>query len=86
MQYVVKVYVSLKKSVADPQGVVVKQSLSALGYSQIDDVRVGKYFEISLQHDGADKELGILVKAMCEKLLINPVIEDYEFEWTKIDN
>jgi phosphoribosylformylglycinamidine synthase len=86
MDYLIKMNVFLKKSVADPQGVTVTQTLGSLGYPQVSDVRVGKYFEISLKHDGSEKELKSVVKAMCEKLLINPVIEDYSFVWEVVED
>ena len=73
----VKVYVTLKPSLLDAQGKVVQGALQQLGYENVDGVRIGKYIELSL-HDGADAETQ--VKEMCDKLLANPVIEDYQFE------
>ncbi len=76
--YKVKVYVTLRESVLDPQGAAVKKSLTMMGYSAVEDVRVGKYMELEI----AEGEGGIeaSVREMCEKLLSNPVIEDYRFE------
>lgn len=73
----VKVYVTLKPSLLDAQGKVVQGALQNLGYGGVDGVRVGKYIELTVA-DGADIEGQ--VKEMCEKLLANPVIEDYRFE------
>lgn len=73
----VKVYVKLKAALLDAQGKVVQSALQQLGYDNVEQVRVGKYIEINLIDD-TDAEAQ--VKAMCEKLLANPVIEDYEFE------
>jgi phosphoribosylformylglycinamidine synthase PurS subunit len=73
----VKVYVTLKPSLLDAQGKVVQGALQQLGYENIEGVRIGKYIEMSL-NDGADAEAQ--VKEMCDKLLANPVIEDYQFE------
>jgi len=73
----VKVYVKLKAALLDAQGKVVQSALQQLGYDNVEQVRVGKYIEIYLIDD-TDAEAQ--VKAMCEKLLANPVIEDYEFE------
>ena len=73
------VNVTLKKSVLDPQGKTVKHALEAMGYQEAKDVRVGKYFELVI--DAADKAAAkAKLKEMCDRLLINPVIEDYTFE------
>jgi phosphoribosylformylglycinamidine synthase len=74
-----KVYVTLKKGVLDPQGKTIKQALEHLEFKGIEDVRLGKYIEITLNSKSvteAKKE----IKDMCEKLLANTVIEDYRFE------
>ena len=76
-----KVYVTLKKSVLDPQGKAVQHALSSLGFGEAKDVRVGKYIELDLgavDRPRAEQK----VKAMCEKLLANTVIEEYRFELT----
>ncbi|OGW83570.1 MAG: phosphoribosylformylglycinamidine synthase [Omnitrophica bacterium GWA2_52_8] len=73
-----KVNVTLKKSVLDPQGQTVKHTLDTLGFKETVDVRVGKYFEVSL--NAADKtQAEKNIKAMCDQLLINPVIEEYTY-------
>ena len=74
-----KVYVTLKKSVLDPQGKTVQHALSTMGFSEVKDVRMGKYIELDLgviDKVQAEKK----IKAMCEKLLANTVIEEYRFE------
>ncbi len=74
-----KVYVTLRKSVLDPQGKAVHHALSALGFEEVKDVRIGKYIELEL--GGADKtQAEQKLKSMCEKLLANTVIEDYRYE------
>ncbi len=74
-----KIEITLKKSVLDPQGAAVKSSLEVLGYANIRDLRVGKYLEFGLE--SVSREEGeAQVKEMCRRLLVNPVIEDYEFE------
>ena len=74
-----KVYVTLKKSVLDPQGKAVQQALGALGFSDVKDVRMGKYIELEL--NGADRaKAETKIKTMCEKLLANTVIEEYRYE------
>ncbi|HEY8490351.1 MAG TPA: phosphoribosylformylglycinamidine synthase subunit PurS, partial [Dehalococcoidia bacterium] len=74
-----KVYVTLKPTVNDPQGLTVRGGLQSLGFGTVQDVRVGKYMEIRL--DEADRAAAeAAVHEMCRKLLANPVIEDYRFE------
>lgn len=74
-----KVYVTLKKSVLDPQGKAVHHALSTMGFNEVKDVRLGKYIELDL--GTADKALAeAKLKAMCEKLLANTVIEEYKYE------
>lgn len=75
----VKVYITLKKGIADPQGQTVSNALKNLGYSDVGEVRVGKY--IILQLDGENPEkIKEQVDSMCQRLLANPVIEDYSYE------
>ena len=73
-----RVFVTLKKSVLDPQGVAVKQALEHMNFGNVGDVRVGKMIELTLDASkpAGDKE----IKEMCEKLLANTVIEDYRYE------
>jgi phosphoribosylformylglycinamidine synthase subunit PurS len=75
-----RVYVTLKRGVLDPQGKAVCTSLHQLGYREVTDVRIGKYMEVTLgglPRQEAEKRL----QAMCDKILANPVIEDYRFEF-----
>ena len=74
----VNVHVTLRESVVDPQGIAAKQALQNLGYNEVQNVRIGKLIELEL--DGEKAELETRVKEMCEKLLVNRVIEDYRFE------
>ena len=74
-----RVYVTLKSGVLDPQGKAVKSALVSLGFEGLNDVRVGKYFEINI--DEVSKETALKkIKEMCEKLLSNTVIENYRVE------
>ena len=74
-----KVYVTLKRSVLDPQGKTVQHALATLGFREVKDVRMGKYIELEL--NGMSKpDAEAKVKAMCEKLLANTVIEEYRYE------
>jgi phosphoribosylformylglycinamidine synthase subunit PurS len=76
-----KVKVTLKNGVLDPQGKAIEGALGSLGFGGVDSVRQGKYFEIELaEKDRAKAEAQ--VKAMCEKLIANTVIENYSIEMT----
>lgn len=75
----VKIFVSLKNGVLDPQGKAIERSLHTLGYSEARDVRMGKYLELDI--DATSREaVTARVREMCDKLLANPVIEEYRFE------
>ena len=77
----VKVYVTLKPTLLDAQGRVVQNALQSLGYEGVDQVRIGKYIEMDV--DVEDASIDAKVKEMCDRLLANPVIEDYRFEVAK---
>ena len=74
----VKVYVTLKPSLLDAQGRVVQNALNNLGYLDVDDVRIGKFIEMKVE--GNDAAVEQKVREMCDRLLANPVIEDYRYE------
>ena len=77
--YKATINVTLKKSVLDPQGKTVLHALESLGFKDAKDLRVGKYFELAI--DAASKQQAeSRVKEMCDKVLINPVIEEYSFQ------
>jgi phosphoribosylformylglycinamidine synthase len=72
------VYVSMKKSVLDPQGKTIQGALTKMGYRGVADVRQGKYFELSLE--GLDREAARAeVERMAGEVLTNPVIEEYHY-------
>jgi phosphoribosylformylglycinamidine synthase len=73
------VYVSLKKSVLDPQGKTIHNALSKMGYKGLDGVRQGKYFEISLDAALSRSEAEAEVARIAREVLTNPVIEEYKF-------
>jgi phosphoribosylformylglycinamidine synthase PurS subunit len=75
----VKIFVSLKNGVLDPQGKAIERSLHSLGYGEVEGVRMGKYLELNLRA-GSREAAEVRVREMCDKLLANPVIEDYRFE------
>ena len=77
--YLARVYVTLKPTVNDPQGITIRGALHSLGFTDVGSVRAGKYLEVRLDakdRKQAEKKLG----EMCRKLLANPVIEDFRFE------
>ena len=75
----VKVYVTLKKGVLDPQGKAIKGSLDKLGYKEVKSVRLGKYIEIELD-DSVKENAEKRIDEMSRKLLANTVIEDFSYE------
>ncbi len=75
-----KVYVTLKRGVLDPQGSAVARSLHALGYDEVDDVRLGKYVEVRLREGASAADERARIEEMCRRLLANTVIEDYRIE------
>ncbi len=74
-----KIHVYLKKSVLDPQGKTILQTLHRLGYSNVEDVRLGKEFYIELDETDPEKAK-LQLEDMAKKLLANTVIEDFEVE------
>lgn len=82
--YKAKVDVMLKESVLDPQGQTVLQSLRSLGFQSAESIRVGKHFEIVLNANGREKAES-QIKAMCDQLLVNPVIERYTFRVEQVE-
>ena len=75
--YKVKVFVTLKESILDPTGIATKEGLNKLGYSGVREVRVGKVIDLDVERTENIEEL---VKEMCEKLLVNQVMENYSYE------
>ena len=73
------VTIELKSGVLDPQGKAIQHSLAALGFSNVEDVRVGKVFRITLQ-DGTDRDaIEPQLRQMCERLLANTVVENFSY-------
>ena len=73
------VYVSLKKTVLDPQGKTIQGALGRMGYRGVDDLRQGKYFEITLDGKMARPQAEAEVERMARDVLTNPVIEEYSY-------
>jgi len=78
----VRILVAFKDSVLDPQGQTVKNALHTMGYRAVRDVRQGKVFEIELEKVGK-KEAEALIAEIARKVLANPIIEKYSWEFVK---
>jgi phosphoribosylformylglycinamidine synthase subunit PurS len=79
--YHARIYVTLRPSVLDPAGTAVQSGLKHMGYDNVEQVRIGKYVEVKLQAiDEATAKQQL--DQMCDRLLANPVIENYRFELT----
>ena len=81
--YQARIYVTLKPTVNDPQGLTVLSSLHRLGFSDVEDVRVGKFLLVNIDaSDQAEAERS--VTKMCQQLLANPVIEEFRFDLEEV--
>ncbi len=81
--YLARIYITLKPGVNDPQGLTIRGGLHQLGFDTVQDVRAGKYMEIRL--DDADRErANARITEMCDRLLANPVIEQFRFELDEV--
>ena len=74
-----QVFVSLKKSVLDPQGKTIQGALTKIGYKSLEEVRQGKYFEITLRGGISRPEAQAEVERMAREVLTNPVIEEFRY-------
>ena len=77
--FLARVYVSLKPTVNDPQGLMIADGLRSLGFREVEGVRAGKYLEIRLTAPNADAARA-RIDAMCDQMLANPIIEGYRFD------
>ena len=79
--YQARIYVTLRPSVLDPAGTAVQSGLKHMGYDNVEQVRIGKYIELTLT--AADETAAqTQLDRICDQLLANPVIENYRFELT----
>lgn len=77
--YLARVYVTLKLTVSDPQGLTIKDALHSLGFTGVESVRAGKYMDVHLNALSREEAEG-QINEMCRRLLANPVIEDFRFD------
>ena len=73
----VKVVVTLKSGVLDPQGKAIQQTLNGMGFANVKDVRQGKYFDIDI-NENDEQKAKLSAEEICKKLLANQVIEDFK--------
>jgi phosphoribosylformylglycinamidine synthase subunit PurS len=78
-KYQAQIYVTLRPSVLDPAGTAVQAGLKHMGYNNVDQVRIGKYIEVTLEADTSETANQQLDQ-ICDQLLANPVIENYRIE------
>ena len=75
------VYVTLKKTVLDPQGRTICSTLNGLGHGSVKDVRQGKYFEIEMDDSASPEKARGELDKIAREVLANPVIEEYHIDW-----
>ncbi len=76
--YKARIYVTLRQGILDPAGQAVQKGLHSQGFVGVRDVRMGKFLEVCLEAT-SEREAAALVRETCERLLVNPVMEDYTF-------
>ena len=77
--YHARIYITLRSSVLDPAGTAVQSGIKQMGYSDVEGVRIGKYVEMNLKAQN-ETEAKTQLDSICDRLLANPVIENYRFE------
>ncbi|GMQ82287.1 MAG: phosphoribosylformylglycinamidine synthase subunit PurS [Rhodothermia bacterium] len=82
--YKARINVTLRQSILDPHGKAAHHALSQLGFDHVDGVRIGKHIELNIDADSVDSAANVARQA-CEKLLANPVMEDYSVDIEHIE-
>lgn len=82
MVFTAKVIIKLRESILDPQGKTVENSLKSIGFSAILETRIGKYIELKIDAEN-EEDAKIIIENACEKLLANPVMENYSYTLEK---
>ncbi len=77
--YNVKVFISYRKGILDPQGVAVEKAAYSLGFNKVKEVRVGKYITMKIEAE-REEEIKKEIEEMAKKFLVNPVIEEYSYK------
>ena len=84
-KYLAKIFVTLRPSVLDPAGVAVQSGLKQMGYENVDQVRIGKYIELTITSSDEKKARQDLDR-ICDQMLSNPVIENYRFDLIEVES
>ena len=84
MNYLAKIEIKLREGILDVQGKTVERALHSMDYPMIDDVKIGKYVELKIEADN-ENEAKELVDSACNKLIANPIIEDYFIDIEEIE-
>ncbi|NTU97180.1 MAG: phosphoribosylformylglycinamidine synthase subunit PurS [Chlorobiaceae bacterium] len=84
MPYTAKIKVTLRQSILDVQGKAVEHALTNLGYRTVESARIGKYIEVTINEDDR-AEAERIGNEICQKLLSNPVMENYSLELEKVN-
>ena len=82
--FLARVFITPKPPVNDPQGQTIRNALRDMGYDSVSSVRAGKYMEVRVD-DEDETAAAARVESMCDRLLANPVIEEYRYELTRVD-
>lgn len=81
--YQVEVFVTYKESILDPQGEAVKTAIHRLEFQEVTDVRIGKYFELTIEK--SQRPVTEVVEELCQQLLANEVLEAYRYEIKEVN-
>ena len=85
IKYQAKIFVTLRSSVLDPAGVAVQSGLKQMEYNNVEQVRIGKYIELTITADSENSARQDLDK-ICDQMLANPVIENYRYDLTEVES
>ncbi|MBD2360374.1 MULTISPECIES: phosphoribosylformylglycinamidine synthase subunit PurS [unclassified Anabaena] len=83
-KYLAKIFVTLRPSVLDPAGVAVQSGLQQMGYNTVENVRIGKYIELTITSSDETKARQDMER-ICNQMLANPVIENYRFDLIEVE-
>ncbi|WP_066379287.1 phosphoribosylformylglycinamidine synthase subunit PurS [Anabaena sp. CA = ATCC 33047] len=83
-KYLAKIFVTLRPSVLDPAGVAVQSGLKQMGYGNVENVRIGKYIELTITSSDGSKARQDMER-ICDQMLANPVIENYRFDLIEVE-
>ncbi|MEH2324078.1 MAG: phosphoribosylformylglycinamidine synthase subunit PurS [Nostoc sp.] len=83
-KYLAKIFVTLRPSVLDPAGVAVQSGLQQMGYDNVDQLRIGKYIELTITST-EEKKARQDLDQICNQMLANPVIENYRFDLIEVE-